>query len=116
MVDKDAGELIADGAVDEGCNRAGVDTPGDAADHTFVPYFGTNAADGIVYKRFRGPRLGALTDIYDESAQKFLAEGSMRHLRMELNTIHLPARMGHGCHGCTRCDGQRLEARRRFQD
>ena len=67
MVDEDAGELIADGAVHERGRDGRVDAAGEPADDPArLPTCSRGPLGGLVDEGLHGPRAGAAADALDE--------------------------------------------------
>lgn len=69
VIHKDAGQVFADGAVQQHGGHGGIHAAGQAEDHFIVANLLTNALDGIVDNFGRGPQRFTLADIADETLQ-----------------------------------------------
>ncbi len=58
VIDEDAGQLVADGAVHEQRRDGAVDAAGEAAEHLLVADLGADALDLLLDHRGGGPRAG----------------------------------------------------------
>ena len=87
VVDEDAGELLADGAVDERGGHGGVDAAGEAENDFFVTDLLADLRDGFGDVVAHDPVGGALADVEHEAVEHFAAFERVRHLRMELDGI-----------------------------
>ena len=70
MVDEDAGELVADGFVNEDGGDGGIDASGEAADDAAAADLGADALDLGVAEAGHGPVAGAARDVVGEVAQE----------------------------------------------
>ncbi len=70
MIDKDAGELIADGFVDQHGGHGGVDPAGQSADHPCVADLGADLGDFGVAEMGHGPLARTSGDAMGEIAQQ----------------------------------------------
>ena len=87
VVDEDAGELLADGAVDERGGHGGVDAAGEAENDFFVTDLLADLRDGFGDVVAHDPVGGALADVEHEAVEHFAALERVRHFRMELDGI-----------------------------
>ena len=86
MVDEDAGELSADGLVEQyGCHRR-VDTSGESEDDAILTNLFFQFGHGCLYKRGRTPVLARAADVDDEVFQQQRALHGMEHLGVELDS------------------------------
>ena len=85
MVDEDAGEVLADGPVEQGGAYRGVDTAAQSENHAVVAQLCLEFGHGGLDERGRAPFLSAAADVDHEVAQQLLALGGMEHLGVELH-------------------------------
>ena len=96
MVDEDAGEIAADGLVEQrGANRR-VYTAREAEYHAVVAYLLAQLVDRCLHKRGRTPLLAAVADVNHEIPQQRLALRGVEHLGVELHGPEGVARAGVG--------------------
>ncbi len=111
-VDKDAGELIADGLVQQHRGHGGIDAPGKAADHLALAHLATDLGDGLLAEGLHGPATGEARDPVREVAQQGRTARRVGHLRVKLHAIE-PARLiGDGGEGRAVRGGDHVESRR----
>ena len=84
----------------------GINTTRQAQQHLVAAHLVTNLPNRIVYNLGRGPQGLALADIQDEMLKNPLALERVRHLRMKLDTVQVPAKVLHGGNGRTLGGGQ----------
>lgn len=116
VVDEDAGELVADGAVDERGGHRGVDAAGQAEDDFVAADLFADAGD-----RFRDvvghvPVALAAADVLDEARQHGLALDGVGDFGVELHGVEAAAFIGHAGDGARGGGGHQLEAGRQFGD
>ena len=85
VIDEHAGELIADGLVDQHRRHGRIDAAGQAADHPAGADLRADALDGLVAERLHGPVAAAAGDVAHEVADQLRAVRRVHHLRMELH-------------------------------
>ena len=85
MVDEDAGELVADGALDQGGGHGRVDAAGQPADHPVAAHLGPDGSDLLVDDARGGPRRPAAGDVVQEPLEHRLAVAGVQHLGVELD-------------------------------
>ena len=85
VVDIDAGELIADGPMDDGRHHRTVDPAGQGADHLVAADLGPDCVNVLLDEGMHGPFRPAVADAEDEIAEDIGADQGMGHLRMELH-------------------------------
>ena len=117
MVDEDAGELVADGAVDQRRGDAGIDTAGQAEDDLLVADL---LADRPPPPRRRGraspSRAGRRQMSQHEALEQRPALHRVRDLGMELHAVVAARFVGHAGDRAARRAGHQLEARRQRGD
>jgi len=74
-VDEDAGQLIANGLMDEDSGDGGVHPAGQAADHPALTHLGADLGDHLLTERGHGPVAGQACDLVGEVAQHLGAAG-----------------------------------------
>ena len=89
VVDEDAGELVADGAMDEDGGHGGIDAAGEAADDAAVADLLADGGDGFVDEALRCPVGRESADVEDEVAQDGGSLPGVVHLGMELHGVVL---------------------------
>ena len=92
VVDEDAGELIANSAVDERRSGRGVDASREAADHSAVTDLGAHRRNLLVDNRGRRPALLEARDLAQEAVQDLGAVRRVDDLRVELDPVQAPLR------------------------
>jgi hypothetical protein len=113
-VDEHAGQLRADGLVQQGRDDGGVDAARQAQ-HDLVrtdalPDLGDAVFDDVA----RGPQGAAAADLVDEALQDPAALAGMGDLRMELQAVQPALDIGHAGHRGRVGAGHQLEARRQL--
>jgi hypothetical protein len=125
VVDVDAGQAIADRAVDERCGHGRVHAAGQGADHETLGTGGRGVAvhslpdprDGLLDEVGRGPGRRRAGDPDHEVAQHVLALRGVDDLRMELDAVQVAGRrLETGERGRRACLGGRPEAVRQARD
>ena len=115
VVDEDAGELVADGAMDEDGSDGGIDAAGESADHAAVADLFADGFDGFVDEALRRPVGSESADVEDEVAQDDRSLPRMVDFGMELHGVELARRIFEGGLArwrSARRDGSRAEALR----
>ena len=87
VVDVDAGQLVADGAVHEQRGHGRVDAAGEAADHARVADLGADQLDLLVDHGERRPRGGRMAGVGEEVLEHVGAARGVLHLGMELHAV-----------------------------
>ena len=116
VVDEDAGELVADGLVDQHRGHGGIDAAGQAADHPAGADLGADARDGLLAEGLHGPVAPAAGDVAHEVADQLRALRRVHHLRMELHGVELPLLVRHRREGRVLGHRKHLEALRQLGD
>ena len=115
VVDEHAGQLVADGAVDQRRGHGRIDAARQAEDH----FIGADLLADLV-DRF-GDVVGhvpvglAAADLVHEAAQHRLALHGVRHFRMELHAVETALLVGHGGDRAARRVAHQLEAGRHVE-
>ena len=90
-VDVDAGELVADGPMDERRRDRGVHPAGQPADGPAVTDLAAHGLDLRVDDRRHRPGRPAPADVEQEAAEHLLAARRVRDLRVELDAVDPPS-------------------------
>jgi hypothetical protein len=109
VVDEDAGEALADGAVDEQRGDRGVHPAGEAADDAALADLGADRVDLLRDHRLRRPVVAALGDVAEETGEDVRAVGRVDDLRVELNPVEAAVGRLEGGHGRPGAGGERGE-------
>ncbi len=110
VVDEDAGEAIADGALDEDSGNGGVDAAGKAAEGVAGGTdLLTDAVDGGLDEVGGGPVLRGAAEVDNEVAEEFSSLARVGDLGVELDGPHAVLRVLDGGHGVAGA-GDDLEA------
>ena len=99
VVDEDAGELVADGLVDEQRRHGGVDAAGEAADHPLRADLRADPLDLLLDHGRRRPGRRRVGDPVEEVLQHVLAVGGVHDLGVELDAVEPPRRILEGRDG-----------------
>ncbi len=116
VIDEDARELVADGAVDEQRGDRGVDPAREAADHAPVAHLRADPGDLVLDDRRGAPGHVAAADLLEERREDVAAVGRVHDLGVELDAVDAALdrferrdrRLGRG--------RERREARGRLED
>src|SRR5436190_21283808 len=84
VVDEDAGELVADGFVNERRRHAGIDAAAEAEDHAFVADLRADLFDGLLDVAAHRPAFAAAADVVDEVRDDLLAPRRVGDFGMKL--------------------------------
>ena len=93
VVDEDAGELVADGLVDEQRGDRGVDAAGEPADHALAPDLRADPLDLLLDHGGGRPRGRRAGDVVEEVLQHLLAVRRVHDLGVELDAVEPRARV-----------------------
>ncbi len=110
VVNEDAGQAIADGAVHQHGDHGGVHAAGEAQDHLVVTHLLADAGNGVVDDGGRGPEALAAADVLDEVLQHAGTLTGVGHFRVELHAVEALGFVGHGGVGAGRGLGDGGEA------
>ena len=113
IVDKDAGELLPDGLVEQGGGHAGINTPAQSENDPFRPNLVFDFLHRLVNEMPHGPMLAAAADAVDEIGNDFPPARSVDDLGMKLESEKSPVPVLDGGELRVVGGGHRLEAVRR---
>ena len=117
IVDQDARQPRADRLVEKGCRDGGVHAPRKPTNHPgLFPDSPSNRLHGFPGEIAQMPGARALADDRQEIVQQRSAQGGMRHLRVELQTVHGKLAMTDGSDGTGTRPRQRHEIPRNLRD
>ena len=109
VVDVDAGQLVADGSMDQCGGDGGIDAARESADHVVVANLLADLRDCLSDEVGGVPVAGALTDLVDEVAQEVQSVGRVDDLGMKLDAI-TSLGVAHGSDGDAVGSGQLAKA------
>ncbi|KFB72840.1 MAG: hypothetical protein AW09_001948 [Candidatus Accumulibacter phosphatis] len=116
VIDEDAGQLVADCAVNQCRSDRGIDTARKTENHLFGAHLRTNLVDCLGDVIGHVPVISTTADVAHEAADDFLALEGMRDFRMKLHCVESAFFVGH-CRDRRRfVAADDLEARRQFGD
>ncbi|MCY1215412.1 hypothetical protein D9M72_272550 [compost metagenome] len=116
VVDEDAGELVADGLVDQRGGNRRVHAAGQAEDDFVVADLFADARDGFGDVVGHVPVAFAAADLVHEAGQHGLALDGVRDFGVELDGVEVAVFVGHAGDRAGRRGGHELEARGQFGD
>ena len=116
MVDEDAGQLVADRAVDQRCGDAGVNPARQAQDHLFVTHLLADLRHRLGDVVAHHPVGTGAANLEHKALEHHLALQRVRHLGMELHGVKTPFFIGHACDCAARRAGHAFETRRHRGD
>ena len=111
MVHKHAGELLADGFGQHGCQHRGVHAAGQGAQHLAIADALPESLDVVLHKGVHLPVTGAAADVVHKVAQHLLALSGVQHFRMKLHGIQTFFGIFGCCHRAVDRVGGDLETR-----
>ncbi len=95
VVDEDAGQLVADGAVQQSGDDGGIDAAGQAEYHFVAAHFGTHPADGFFDIVRHVPVGAAAADVVHKARDNGLALQGVGDFGMELYAVESARLVGH---------------------
>ncbi|OPF33664.1 cytosine deaminase [Pseudomonas aeruginosa P47] len=116
VVDEHAGQLVADGLVQQRGDHRGVHATGEAEQDLGGTDLGAHGSDGVVDDVRRGPQRGATADVEDEARENAQALLGVGDFRVELHAVVGAGIVGHGGDRAARGAGQDVEAGRHLGD
>ena len=102
VIDKDAGELFADRAVEERGGHGAVHAAGERQQHLAAADLGADLLNGLADVIRHAPLGGKAADLIEKVLQNFGAVDGMQHLGMELHAVELSFRVLDGGVGAAR--------------
>ena len=87
VVHKDAGQLLADGLGQHGCQHGGIDAAGQGAEHLAAADALPQGLDVVLHEGVHLPVAGAAANIVHEVVQHLLALSGVEHLGVELDGV-----------------------------
>ena len=102
VVDKDAGELLADRAVEKRGGHGAVHAAGERQQHLAAADLGADLLDGFADVIRHAPLGGKAADLIEKVLQNFGAVDGVQHLGMELHAVELSFRVLDGGVGAAR--------------
>lgn len=116
VIDEDAGELIADGAVDERGSDRGIHATREAKDDFFIADLSTDFFDGFGNVVGHDPVGGRAADVTHKALQDLVSKGGVRDFGVELHAVEATLFVGKGGNRATGGGGHALEAGWQFGD
>ena len=114
VVDEDAGELVADGLVQQRRRHAGIHAAAQAENHLFPADLLADFGDGLLDVIAHRPAFAAAANLVDEIGQDFLPARRVDDFGMELQAEQFLRAVLDGGERRVFRDGDRLEATRQF--
>ena len=114
MVDENAGELIANGAMDERRGDRGIDTAGQAEDDFLAAHLFADAGDGLVDVVAHDPIRLRAANVEHKAIEDGPALHGVRDFGVELHAVEAARFVGHAGNRAGRGAGHELEARRQL--
>src|SRR5690606_22273145 len=87
VIHEDAGKLVADGPVDEGCGNGRVNAAAEPQDGPAIADLPANLLNRLVHEVGRRPVGPAAADVYGKAPQNLKTLRRVRHLGMELHSV-----------------------------
>ncbi|MNN87725.1 hypothetical protein D3C81_2053190 [compost metagenome] len=94
MVDEHAGQLVADGFMNQHRYNRGVNAAAQRAQYLAVSNLVADIAHGILDKRLHAPVAFTAADLVKEVTDHLVTVHGMTNLRMELHAVHVAVRVG----------------------
>jgi hypothetical protein len=116
MIDEDAGQLLADGFMDEDRSDGGIDTAGEAANHPALADLVANAVDRLLAEGGHRPVARQSGDLVHEIGEKFCTIRRVGDLEMELRRVEFSPLVGDRGKGRILGNADDLEAGRKRGD
>ncbi len=116
VVNEHAGQLVADGAVDERGGHAGIDAAGQAKNHFLVAHLLADLGNRFFDVILHHPVGLRAADVPHEAREQRHALHGVRDLGVELHGVIAPRLVGHAGDGAAGRAGHELEARRQRRD
>ena len=111
-----AGQLISNSTVKQGCRDRGVHTARKPQEHVIRSHFLTDVLNGRIDNSIRCPFPPATADLMHKTLDNLPTLSGMRHLRVELQSIEAAILICHTCKWRVGCLGDNAKARRQGLD
>ena len=109
VIDKDTGQLIANGTMNQGCGHTGINAATQAEDDLILPNLFTDLCNRLVEVTRHRPVFATATDAMDKILDDLRAFGRVDHLRMKLKAVALSSSIFHRSKVGILGGGNRLE-------
>src|SRR3990167_3656475 len=116
VVDEYAGQLIADGLVQQRRDHRGIHTAGQAEQHVGAADLGAHIGDGVFNDVGGGPQGFTAADFQDKAREDATALLGVGHFRVELHAVVAAAVVRHGGDRAARGAGEDMETFRQSSD
>ncbi len=116
VVDEHAGQLVADGLVQQRGDHRGVDPAGQAEQHVVGADLGAHLGNGVLGDLRRRPQRFALADVEDEAREDAPALFGVGHFRVELHAVVAALVAEHAGDRAARGAGEDVEVFRHLGD
>ncbi|MNX29261.1 hypothetical protein D3C86_593940 [compost metagenome] len=116
VVDEDAGQLVADGFVQQRSNYRRVNAAGQTQQHVVGADLCADVGDGVFSDLRRGPQGFTAADVEDEARQDATALLGVGYFRVELHAVVATVVVEHAGDRAARGAGQNMEVFRHFGD
>ncbi len=112
MIDKYAGQLSADGLMQQRGEHGGIDASRQSQQHAVLAHLSADARNAVLDDIASRPARAAAGDFAHEAPQNFAALQTMRDFRMKLQAVKMPRFIRHGGERRIVAGGDDLESRR----
>ena len=109
VVYKDASELIANGAVNQGRSHRRIDAARQAQNNLFIAHLLANFGDGFFNVIAHDPVWAGFAYVQHKAVEQGLTLNGMSHLWVKLHCIKTTRFIGHACDGASRRRGHHFE-------
>jgi len=115
-IDKHAGQLIADGLVQQRRHDRGIHATGQAQQHLVIAYLLTDLLEALVDDIARGPQCLATTDVDNKTPQDTPALAGMGDFGVKLHAVETARIVGHARNRCRVGAGHQRKALGQIDD
>ncbi len=116
VIDEHAGQLVANGLVQQRGDHRGIDAAGQAEQHLALAHLRTHARDGVVDDVADAPQRLASANLAHEALEQLLALQRVRDFGVELHGVEAARFVDHGRQRRVGAGGDRRESRRQRLD